>query len=103
MTVKLWRPHSEDQGIPTTLGNHADYVKCLASPGDTSDWVASGGLDRKIILWDLNGKGEIQLIAGGEDSEGPKGSVYALGTGGGLPGSGGPQKVGQTWDPKSEK
>ena len=103
MTVKLWRPHSTDQGIPTTLGNHADYVKCLASPGDTSTWVASGGLDRKIILWDVNGKGEIQKIKVGEDSEGPKGSVYALGTGGGILASGGPEKVVRIWDPNSGK
>jgi len=103
MTVKLWRPHSADQGIPATLGNHADYVKCLASPGDTSEWVASGGLDRKIILWDINGKGEIQRIAVGEDSQGPKGSVYALGTGGGILASGGPEKVVRIWDPKSGK
>jgi WD repeat-containing protein 48 len=103
MTVKLWRPHSTDQGIPTTLGNHADYVKCLASPGDTSTWVASGGLDRKIILWDVNGKGEIQKIKVGEDSDGPKGSVYALGTGGGILASGGPEKVVRIWDPNSGK
>lgn len=103
MTVKLWRPHSDDQAIPTTLGNHADYVKCLASPGDTSTWVASGGLDRKIILWDVNGKGEIQKIEVGEDTEGPKGSIYALGTGGGILASGGPEKVVRIWDPKSGK
>jgi WD repeat-containing protein 48 len=103
MTVKLWRPHSADQAIPTTLGNHADYVKCLASPGDTSTWVASGGLDRKIILWDVNGKGEIQKIEVGEGSEGPKGSIYALGTGGGVLASGGPEKVVRIWDPHSGK
>ena len=103
MTVKLWRPHSSDQAIPTTLGNHVDYVKCLASPGDTSTWVASGGLDRKIILWDLNGKGEIQKIEVTDDSEGPKGSVYALGTGGGILASGGPEKVVRIWDPNSGK
>ena len=103
MTIKLWRPHSTDQGIPTTLGNHADYVKCLASPGGTSTWVASGGLDRKIILWDVNGKGEIQKIKAGEDSEGPKGSVYTLATGGGFIASGGPEKVVRIWDPNSGK
>src|SRR5579859_667454 len=103
MTVKLWRPHSVDHGIPTTLGSHADYVKCLASPGDCSDWVASGGLDRKIILWDVNGKGEIQRIEVGEVSEGPKCSVYALSTGGGILASGGPEKVLRIWDPKSGK
>jgi WD repeat-containing protein 48 len=103
MTVKLWTPHSADQAIPTTLGNHADYVKCLASPGDKSSWVASGGLDRKIILWDLNGKGEIQKIEVSDDSDGPKGSVYALGTGGGILASGGPEKVVRIWDPNSGK
>src|SRR2546423_2281712 len=81
MTVKLWRPHSVDHAIPTTLGSHADYVKCLASPGDWSNWVASGGLDRKIILWDVDGNGEIQRIEVGDGGEVPKGSVYALGAG----------------------
>lgn len=103
MTVKLWRPHSAERAIPTTLGNHADYVKCLASSGDTADWVASGGLDRKIILWDVNGSGEIQKIEVGEQSEGPKSSVYALGTGGGILASGGPEKFIRIWDPKSGK
>ena len=103
MTVKLWRPHSSDKSIPTTLGNHADYVKCLTSPGDTSTWVASGGLDRNIILWDLNGKGEIQKIGVKDDNEGPKGSVYALGTGGGILASGGPEKVVRIWDPRTGK
>jgi len=103
MTVKLWRPHSADELIPSTLGNHADYVKCLASPGDTSNWVASGGLDRKIILWDVNGQGEMTRIEVGEGSDGPKGSVYALGTGGGILASGGPEKVVRIWDPISGK
>lgn len=106
MTIKLWRPHSDDQTIPATLGSHADYVKCLATPCDTSTWIASSGLDRRIILWDVNGKGELikfQVGEGGEGSEGPKGSAYALGTGGGILASGGPEKVVRIWDPKSGK
>lgn len=35
-----------------TIGYHTDFAKCLtyaSSPG----WVASGGLDRKINIWDI--------------------------------------------------
>jgi WD repeat-containing protein 48 len=99
MTVKLWKPHSSEQAIPTTLGNHADYVKCLASPSDNPQWIASGGLDRKIILWDLEGKGEVFKFEVG-DSE-SKGSVYALSAAGGVLASGGPDTFVRLWDPNS--
>lgn len=102
MTVKLWKPCSSEQAIPTTLGNHADYVKCLASPGGNTQWIASGGLDRKIILWDLNGKGDILKFEVGDSSE-SKGSVYALSTTGGVLASGGPDTFVRLWDPKSGK
>lgn len=82
---------------------HSDYVKCLATPGMHSDWVASGGLDRKIKLWDLNGGGEKLQIDVGDGGNNPKGSIYSLGIGGGILASGGPESVVRVWDPRSGK
>ncbi|KAI3214299.1 hypothetical protein DTO027I6_3759 [Penicillium roqueforti] len=102
-TVRLWRPHSESTEVPERIGKHTDYVKALASPGSQATWVASGGLDQKVYLWDLNGGGEILNInAGGEDSSG-KGSVYALGAVSSVLASGGPENVVRVWDPRSGK
>ena len=101
ITVKVWRPHSEDNQIPETIGLHSDYVKCLASPGAHSDWVASGGLDHKIKLWDLNGGGEKLHVDLGENEA--KGSVYALSVRGSVMASGGPESIVRLWDPKSGK
>ena len=36
------------------LGCHGDYVKCLALPQNSEKWVASGGLDRSIRIWDVH-------------------------------------------------
>lgn len=101
ITVKVWRPHSEESQIPITIGLHSDYVKCLASPGTHSDWVVSGGLDHKIRLWDLNGGGEKLQIDVGEDESSAKGSVYALSVRGSIMASGGPESIVRLWDPKS--
>lgn len=101
LTVRVWRPLSNDSEAPQTIGQHADYVKCLATPNSQSDWVASGGLDRKICLWDLNGAGkklEIE-ISGEEKSE--KGSVYALSASRSMLASGGPESIVRLWDPRS--
>ncbi|KAF7591225.1 hypothetical protein BBP40_001830 [Aspergillus hancockii] len=102
-TVRLWRPHSESTDVPNPIGKHADYVKALATPGSHSSWVASGGLDHKVYLWDLNGGGEVLNIdACGGDST-AKGSVYALGAVSSVIASGGPESVVRVWDPKSGK
>lgn len=103
ITVKVWRPDSEDSENPATIGFHNDYVKCLASPGVHSDWVASGGLDHKIKIWDLNGGGERLHIDIGEHDASAKGSVYALSVCGSIMASGGPESVVRLWDPKSGK
>ncbi|KAF8533140.1 hypothetical protein BDD12DRAFT_866837 [Trichophaea hybrida] len=104
LTVKLWRPHSATQQAHS-IGIHSDYVKCLATPSVHSHWVASGGLDRKIKFWDLNGSGEILQIDVGDDGNNPKGSIYSLGIGGdgGILASGGPEGVVRVWDPRSGK
>ena len=101
ITVKVWRPHAHDNSRPQTIGLHEDYVKTLASPGANADWVASGGLDRKIYLWDLNGAGQKLRINVGEDENTAKGSVYALAATPTLVAGGGPESIVRVWDPRS--
>ncbi|KAF2094893.1 WD repeat protein-like protein [Rhizodiscina lignyota] len=103
ITVKVWRPAAEDVLPPQTIGLHSDYVKCLASPGPQATWVASGGLDRKICLWDLEGQGERLKIHVGEDDSTAKGSVYALAVTPNVLASGGPESIVRVWDPRSGK
>ncbi|KAL8837950.1 MAG: hypothetical protein Q9170_002322 [Blastenia crenularia] len=103
VSVKVWRPHAEERQIPTTIGLHSDYVKCLASPGSHSDWVASGGLDHKIRVWDLHGAGERLCINSGEDAGNAKGSVYALSVRGSVMASGGPESTIRLWDARTGK
>ncbi|PGH26993.1 hypothetical protein AJ80_01377 [Polytolypa hystricis UAMH7299] len=102
-TVRLWRPDAEDTQLPATLGKHSDYVKCVATPDSHLDWVASGGLDHKIYLWDLNGGGERLKIDVADEGATIKGSVYALSANGSILASGGPENVVRVWDPKSGK
>ncbi|KAI1366371.1 WD repeat-containing protein [Xylaria arbuscula] len=101
LTVKLWRPSSHDNEAHT-IGQHADYVKCLAAP-TTGDWVASGGLDRKVYLWDLNGKGKTMEIDVQSEEIAQKGSVYALGVARSFLATGGPESTVRLWDPKTGK
>ncbi|KAG8527502.1 uncharacterized protein KY384_007654 [Bacidia gigantensis] len=103
ISVKVWRPHAEEIQMPTTIGLHSDYVKCLASAGSHTDWVASGGLDHKIRLWDLNGHGEKLQIDTGESESSSKGSVYALSVRGSVMASGGPESIVRLWDPRTGK
>ncbi|KAI5923823.1 WD domain-containing protein [Camillea tinctor] len=101
LTVKVWRPLRGDTEAHT-IGQHADYVKCVATPA-SGDWVASGGLDRKIYLWDLNGKGKsLEIDVSGEEVT-EKGSVYAMSAGRSILASGGPESIVRLWDPKSGK
>lgn len=103
VTVKVWRPRSEESHTAQTVGVHSDYVKCLATPNLHSDWVASGGLDHKICLWDLNGAGKRLEIDVGKSENLAKGSVYALCAKGSILASGGPESVVRVWDPKTGK
>jgi WD repeat-containing protein 48 len=52
-TVKLWQPEQDPYGRHIqTIGIHKDYARVLAYPRHVN-WIASGGLDRKVCLWDL--------------------------------------------------
>ncbi|EPS32549.1 hypothetical protein PDE_07509 [Penicillium oxalicum 114-2] len=102
-TVRLWRPHSESTDVPERIGKHSDYVKTLATPNGQATWVASGGLDHKLYLWDLSGAGEILSINAEGDETTEKGSVYALGAVNSVLASGGPENVVRVWDPRSGK
>lgn len=103
LLVKLWRPLGTDAPEPATLGQHADYVKCVATPNQSTSWVASGGLDRKICLWDLAGGGKtMEIDVSGEDIT-EKGSVYALSVNRSILASGGPESIVRLWDPNTGK
>ena len=101
LTVRVWRPLSDESQAPQTIGQHADYVKCLATPNAQADCVASGGLDRRICLWDLNGAGKQLEIEVGDEDKSEKGSVYALSVSRSMLASGGPESIVRLWDPKS--
>lgn len=103
LTVKLWRPNSEEQLAPQTLGQHDDYVKCVAAPPADmgAPWVASGGLDKRIFLWDLSGHGKMLSIDCSGEEKPEKGSVYALAAGRNIIANGGPESIVRLWDPRS--
>ncbi|KAI7363754.1 WD40 repeat-like protein, partial [Hortaea werneckii] len=108
ITIKLWRPAATDRLPPQPIGFHSDYVKTLAVPSQNSDWIASGGLDRKIYTWDLNGGGQKLCIDASEDESSSlaareKGSVYALGATNNVLASGGPESTVRVWDARSGK
>ncbi|KAI0518563.1 WD repeat-containing protein [Xylaria bambusicola] len=100
LTVKLWQPSGRNEAH--TIGQHADYVKCLAAPPQ-GDWVASGGLDRKVYLWDLHGRGKrLEIDVQSEDFT-QKGSVYAIGVARSILATGGPESTVRLWDPRTGK
>jgi WD repeat-containing protein 48 len=108
VSVKVWRPAATDSMPPQTIGLHSDYVKVLASPSPDASWVASGGLDRRIRLWDLNGGGQTLSIDVSEDESltglsKEKASVYALQATHSILASGGPDSNVRIWDPRSGK
>ncbi|BGP12717.1 hypothetical protein JCM10213_008855 [Rhodosporidiobolus nylandii] len=103
--ILAWNPHASDhhdQVTPTPVGRHGDYVRCLAT-GQNTNWVASGGFDRKIKLWDVQeGRtGSLPLL----ELPSPPASVYSLGTTptGSLVAAGTPERVVRVWDPRSRK
>ncbi|PNS18473.1 UBP9-binding protein bun107 [Sphaceloma murrayae] len=107
ISVKVWRPAAQDPIPPQTVGLHSDYVKVLAVPDVHESWIASGGLDRRICIWDLSGSGQKLSINVAEDEGGTgnrdKGSVYALDATPNILASGGPESIVRVWDPRSGK
>lgn len=99
--VKVWRPNAQQNDKAATLGSHGDYVKCLTAPKDTNAWIATGGLDREIILWDTAGNGERMRINETSVDGGMKQSVYALAAGPNMLCSGGIEKVIRLWDTRT--
>lgn len=82
-----------------------DYVQCLAHPKQRN-WVASGGFDRMIKLWDLNRERQDPIITLSPPEESnTKASVYSIATdaAGSFIASGSPEKVIRLWDPRSGK
>jgi WD40 repeat protein len=60
--VYLWSASTGQ--LSARVGYHTDYVKALAYSSGKG-WVASGGLDRRIVLWDTGeGRGEITSFDG---------------------------------------
>lgn len=103
LTVKVWRPHSQERLDAQPIGAHSDYVMRVATPPADlgANWVASGGLDRKICLWDLNGGGKtLEIDVQGEDIS-AKGSVYSLSVGRNILACGGPEKAVRLYDPRT--
>lgn len=101
--IKLWRPHASPDEEPFKIGQHTDYARCVASPNPNATWVATGGLDRKVYLWDLNGGGETQQIDTVAEEKPEKGSIYALSATENLLAYGGPEKILHLWDPRAGK
>ena len=103
LTVKVWRPLSEENAEAQSIGAHADYANRLAVPPSDMglNWVASGGLDRKVCLWDLNGAGKTLEIDVKGDDKPEKGSVYALSVGHNVLAVGSPEKTVRLYDPRT--
>lgn len=101
--IKLWRPHASRAEEPYKIGQHTDYARCVTSPSPNASWVASGGLDRKVILWDLNGGGETLQIDTVAEEAPEKGSIYALNATENLLAYGGVEKILHLCDPRSGK
>ncbi|KAF9541159.1 hypothetical protein EC957_003351 [Mortierella hygrophila] len=102
-TVKLVRPHSHNPASAHIIGTHEDYVKTLAyasGPG----WVASGGLDKTVRLWDIKEGRSGQFGSLGSIPEtSSKASIYALACNpaGTVLATGSPEKIIRVWDPRS--
>ncbi|KAJ3213200.1 hypothetical protein HDU67_003178 [Dinochytrium kinnereticum] len=106
--VYLWNLPESNMHI--RLGHHTDYIKALAY-APLAGWVASGGLDRRIVLWNVGeGRGEVVELAERRSMQlchdtSSASSIYALATNpsGSVVVSGSPEKVVKVWDPRSGK
>ncbi|KAF9510485.1 hypothetical protein BS47DRAFT_1300152, partial [Hydnum rufescens UP504] len=108
-TVRIWSPHSPSSTMPSVLGRHSDYVRCLAH-SIQQPWVASGSFDRSIKLWDLSRSASAGHLTSPISTlsipeSGAKASIYAVATNvsGSLIASGSPERVVRMWDPRAGK
>ncbi|KAJ2053461.1 hypothetical protein H4S04_000649 [Coemansia sp. S16] len=99
-TVRAWSPHRADER-PQAVGSHLDYVKALAY-SEHRRMVISGGLDRKIKLWDLAQGGLVASLQEFGDAS-VSSSVYTLACNmqGSLVVSGSPEKLIRVWDTRA--
>ncbi|KAN0059921.1 hypothetical protein ACQY0O_007893 [Thecaphora frezii] len=99
--VRFWNPHDPQSSLsPQMLGTHKDYVKALAYAAE-SGYVASGGFDKCIKLWDVRELRPAPLFELGEKAV--KTSVYALSVNpsGSVLAGGSPEQHVRVWDPRS--
>lgn len=98
--IRAWNPHDPHRSmLPAALGSHNDYVKCLTHARE-SGWIASGGFDRKIKIWDVMESREEPI-----SEYDMTGSVYALASNpsGSTIVAGSPEKVVRIYDPRSSR
>ncbi|KAI9006960.1 hypothetical protein DFJ74DRAFT_690074 [Hyaloraphidium curvatum] len=120
-TLLLWPCHSPSfpnpdptwTPTPSAIGCHSDYVRTICY-SQQQNWIASGGLDRRICIWDL-GEGRKDPLksmwgvplpseaASAIFTDQPAHSIYTLATppSGSILVSGSPERVVRVWDPRS--
>jgi WD repeat-containing protein 48 len=113
-TIRAWSPHSSSSDASTSstvIGHHTDFVRCLAHSRHQS-WVASGGFDRHIKLWDVSSASLASVGSGGHptpllvlnqsEERTEKSSIYSLATNvqGSMVASGSPEQTVNVWDPR---
>lgn len=103
LSVKLWTP-SRNEIVP--VGHHRDYVKCIASRGESDPtWAATGGLDQQIIIWDLIALKQRSVMKATQSNAAARSqqhlSLYSLAassSGSQLVVGGGPDGIIRCWD-----
>lgn len=78
-------------------------MKLIYMTSRDGQWVASGGFDHKIKIWDLEESRQQPLIELGEAAA--TSSIYSLATSpaGSLIASGSPERIIRLWDPRSSQ
>ncbi|ODV89202.1 hypothetical protein CANCADRAFT_3834 [Tortispora caseinolytica NRRL Y-17796] len=100
LTVRAWNPISNTS---VKVGQHNDYVKCVAPIPTNTSAIVTGSLDQKISFWDVTNAVQQPTfsIDLSQHSSLERGSVYALATGDNVIASGGPDALVSLWDYRS--